>query len=250
MSQAFKKTDHNALTHRDKDKQHPISAIDGLTEELNGKVPVERTVNGQTLDKDVEIKEVESANKLKTARAINGVAFDGTEDIKIYGESELPLQRKIIKAKGWYRFANITSTGASAIIWIARNYGNGYPEVYTMIFDTTYDNCEIALLSSRFVSHSRYITKIRTVFDKGNVYLELYYSGEEQNAVTTKVLDVITSSINDSFSSVYLEDGFIPEGYTTKEFELSATPMKVSSLQIGGTTLTETQLQSLLNLLT
>lgn len=219
-------------------------------EELKRFVQNSRKINGQTLDNDVLIDNVESADKLKTARTINGVAFDGTEDIKIYGESELPLRRKIIKAKGWYRFAQITSTGASAIICIARNYGNGYPEVYTMLMDTTYDNCEISLLSSRFISHSRYISKIRTVFDKGNVYLELYYSGEEQNAITTKVLDVITSSVNDTFSSVYLEDGFIPEGYTVKEFGLSETPMKVSSLQIGETSITETQLQALLKLIT
>lgn len=249
MSQALNKAEHNALLHRDAKNQHPISAIEGLEEALNGKVPTERKVNGQALDKDVEITEVKSAEKLKTARTINGVEFDGTYNIKVYGESELPKQPTTIYTAGWYRFAHAFSTAISGIIRIARNYGNGYPELYTLILNATYDDCEFTQLSSRFL-HSQYISKIRAVYKQGDFYLDFYYSSDVPNTVTTKVSDIMPSFNTDTFSNVSYEIGSIPEGYSVKEFDLSASPIKVSSLDIGNTTLTETQLQALLALLT
>ncbi len=252
MSKAFKKTDHNALTHRDGEKQHPISAIDGLTEALNGKVPVERTVNGQTLDEDVEIKEVESANKLKTARTINGVAFDGTSNIKVYSESELPAQNTMLNTEGWYRIAEFSALTMTATIHIARGYTEGIPEVYTIIMDTTHDTCRFTQLSSLMYEPHQYITKIRIIYGISRVkYLEVYYASEIANSVTVKFTNIATAYPElDTYSNVAFEAGSIPEGEHVKEFDLSVTPMKISSLQIGETTLTETQLQALLNLLT
>lgn len=60
-------------------------------EELKNYVPKERKINGQALDKDVEIKNVESANKLKTARTISSsgaitsvpASFDGSSDVSV-----------------------------------------------------------------------------------------------------------------------------------------------------------------------
>ena len=91
MSQAFKKTDHSVLSNRDKENQHPISAIDGLKEELDSKVPTQRTINGYTLDNDVHIDNVASADTLKTARTISlsgavkstPISFNGSKDISI-----------------------------------------------------------------------------------------------------------------------------------------------------------------------
>lgn len=105
MSQSLKRTDHNALINRNAKNQHDIGAIEGLRESLDGiqvdilnlqtdidnKVPMDRKINGQTLENDVEVKNVESADKLKTARTIglNGAvtstptAFDGSEEINI-----------------------------------------------------------------------------------------------------------------------------------------------------------------------
>ena len=92
MSQALEKAEHNSLLNRDFPNQHPISAIEGLKEALEGKVTRERKVNGQTLDKDVEITEVKSAEKLKTARTVSlsgavestPTDFDGSGDANIY----------------------------------------------------------------------------------------------------------------------------------------------------------------------
>lgn len=91
MSQALEKAEHNSLLNRDFPNQHPISAIEGLKEALEGKVPTERKVNGRSLDKDVEITEVKSAEKFKTARTVSlsgavvstPTALDGSKDIDI-----------------------------------------------------------------------------------------------------------------------------------------------------------------------
>lgn len=91
MSQALEKAEHNSLLNRDFPNQHPISAIEGLKEALEGKVTRERKVNGQTLDKDVEITEVKSAEKFKTARTVSlsgavvstPTALDGSKDVDI-----------------------------------------------------------------------------------------------------------------------------------------------------------------------
>lgn len=250
MSQALKRTDHNAMLNRDKENQHPISAIDGLGGALESKVPKTRKVNGQTLDKDVDITEVKSAEKLKTARKINGVAFDGTYDIKIYSESELPVQPTTIYTTGWYRFAHTFSTASSVIIRIARNYGNGYPETYTVIFNATYENCNFTQISSLRRSTDQWIPKIRAVYLQRQIYLELYYNYDMGNRIATKVSDIIKSHETDTFSNVEFEEGSIPEGFNVEEFVFSGSPLKASSLEIGSTTLTETQLQELLALLT
>ena len=105
MSQTQKKADHSTLLNRNKENQHSIGAIEGLQEildkeqesisnlqkSIDEKVSAERKVNGQALDKDVEIKNVESADKLKTARTIglSGAVtstptnFDGSGNVNI-----------------------------------------------------------------------------------------------------------------------------------------------------------------------
>lgn len=250
MSQAQKRTDHNAMLNRDAENQHPISAIAGLKEALDSKVPTTRKINGQTLDNDVEIKNVESADKLKTARAINGVEFDGTASIKVYGENELPTQLKPIYTKGWYRFAQIDSTATTAVIRIARNFGNGYPETYTAIFNATYENCNFTQISSLRRSTDQWIPKIRAVYLQRRIYLEFYYNYDLGNRIATKVSDIIKSHETDTFSNIEFEEGSIPEGFNVEEFALSGSPLKASSIEIGSTKLTEAQLQSLLALLT
>ena len=51
--------------------EQEISKDEQETEqELKGKVDVSRKINGQTLENDVNITNVESANKLKTPRTI------------------------------------------------------------------------------------------------------------------------------------------------------------------------------------
>ena len=250
MSQAQKRIDHNAMLNRDKENQHPISAIAGLKEALDSKVPATRTVNGQTLDNDVEIKNVESADKLKTARTINGVEFDGTANIKVFGESELPTQLKPIYTKGWYRFAQIDSMATTAVVRIARNYGNGYPEVYTVIFNATYDNCNFTQISSLRRSTDQWIPKIRAVYLKRQIYLEFYYNYDLGNTIAIKVSNIIKSYETDTFSNIKFEEGSIPEGFNVEEFVISGSPIKASSIDIGSTRLTEAQLQALLALLT
>lgn len=259
MSQALEKTEHNALLYRDLPNQHPISAIEGLKEALDskaskealdGKVPTERKVNGQTLDNDVEITEVKSAEKFKTARTINGVEFDGTYNIKIYGESELPKQRFPHYSAGWVRFAELSAMSFSAIIQISREYAHGSPEVYTIGVNYIYGNCNFVQLSAFSTAWSQYITKIRAVYYQKTVYLEYYYDSTEGNHVTTKLSNILTSHPDDPFSNIEDVEGSIPEGYSVTEFDLSKSPLKVSSLDIGNTTITETQLQALLALLT
>jgi hypothetical protein len=218
--------------------------------DLSPYVPKSRTVNGKSLSEDVEIKEVESAEKLKTARTINGVAFDGTSNINIFGESELPLQLKPVYTKGWYRFAQIDSSATTAIINIARNYGNGYPEVYTVIFNATYGNCNFTQITSLRRSTDQWVPKIRAVYSGRQTYLEFYYNYDLGNTIATKVSNIIKSHIIDTFSNIAFEEGAIPEGYSVEEFALSGSPIKTSSLEIGSTTITETQLKSLLALLT
>ena len=59
--------------------------------DLSPYVPKTRTVNGQALDNDIEIKSVESADKLKTARTIDSsmavtsvpTTFDGSSNVSI-----------------------------------------------------------------------------------------------------------------------------------------------------------------------
>jgi len=47
-------TDHAALTNRDAANQHPIAAIDGLTEELERKVPLSRVSDAPINDEESE----------------------------------------------------------------------------------------------------------------------------------------------------------------------------------------------------
>lgn len=221
-------------------------------EELSNYTQNSRTVNGQTLDNDIQIDNVKSADKLKTARTINGVAFDGTEDIKVYSESELPVQNALFNKAGWYRFAEFSALTMTATIHIARGYTEGIPEVYTVIMDTTHDSCRFSQLSSLMYKPHQYIPKIRIIYGIGRMkYLEFYYASEIANSVTVKVTNITTAYPTlDTYSNVAFEEGSIPEGDYVKEFDLSEAPMKVSSLQIGETTLTETQLQALLKLIT
>jgi hypothetical protein len=219
--------------------------------ELKNFVPNTRKINGQTLENDVEINEVKSAEKLKTARTINGVEFNGTYDIKVYGEGELPQQFIPTLKVGWYRFAHINSSSTSATIRIARNYGNGYPELYTLIFNSTYNDCGFIQLSSRFFEGSQHVTKLRAVFNsQGDFYLDFYYNYELPNTVAIKVYDIMSSLHTDNYSNLNTEVDSIPEGYSVKEFDLSFSAIKAPSIEIGNTKLTETQLQSLLALLT
>ena len=219
-------------------------------EELSNYVSKGRSVNGQSLDDDVQIDNVKSADKLSTARYINGVAFDGTKDIKVCGDTELPMQIKTLTKSGWYRFAHIYTTCTSAIVHITRCYAYGYPETYTLILDSTYDNCDFIQISSQRRSTDVLIPKIRVVYKNGTHYLEFYYNQDIGNTISTKISNIMKSLTIDTFSNVDFEEGSIPEGYAVKEFDLSASPIKTSSLEIGTTKLTETQLKALLALLT
>ena len=264
MSQSQRRADHNTLINRNAENQHSIGAIEGLQEKLDEtqenfdnlqnaldtKVPTERKVNGQTLDNDVEIKNVESADKLKTARTINGVEFDGSKSIKIYGENELPLNMKTINTAGWYRVAQIYSGGTSAVIHISRNYANSYPETYTIIMDAIYENCDFTQISALRIPTNQLIQKIRVVYKSGMNYLEFYYSQNMANTISVKLSNIMKTHTTDTFSNVDFEEGSIPEGFNVKEFALSGSPIKASSLEIGTTKLNETQLQALLALLT
>lgn len=82
---------HKNLLDRDLTDQHPIEAISGLSDELNNKQ--EKLISGTNIKKlngndligdgDLQITNIETANSLKTARAINGVKFDGSSDIEV-----------------------------------------------------------------------------------------------------------------------------------------------------------------------
>ena len=249
MSQSLKRTDHNALINRNTENQHNIGAIEGLQEALDNKVPTERKINGQTLENDVDIKNVESADKLKTARNINGVAFDGTKDIKVYSENELPRQRFVCNSKRWVRFAKISALPVSATIRISREYAHGDPEAYSINFNGTYAQCGFVQTSSLFSLSARYITKVRAVYLRSDVYLEFYYNSTAPNHVTTNISNINSAYPDVLVENIHSEDCEIPEGFSVLEFDLSESPIKTDSLQIGNTTLTETQLQALLKLI-
>ena len=76
MAGKFGEVDHSSLATKQE-----------LTDGLAKKVDKTITVNGQALDKNVTINDITgnagTADKLKTARSINGVEFDGSKDITI-----------------------------------------------------------------------------------------------------------------------------------------------------------------------
>lgn len=197
-----------------------------------------------------QITHVESADTLKTARKINGIEFDGTKDINVCGENELPMQQMIINKEGWYRFAEIHSSSSTFIIQIARHYGTKYPEVYSIIFDETYHNCQFTVLSSLFNELIQHIPKVRAIHKHGTVYLELYYTLNESHLVTTKLANITLSDNSDSVINIEYTVGSIPEGFSVTEFDLSAKLVTATSLQIGDTTITEEQLKALLATIT
>lgn len=249
----------NMSQSRSEQERRNAGDIYAIEQTLKNKVDNSRKVNGQTLDNDVNITNVESAenaensesaDRLKTPRTINGVEFDGTKDIKVLGEGELPIQATSIYTAGWYRFAQISSSSTTAVIRIARSYGNGHPEVYTVIMNSTYASCNFIQLSSQGSVYSKYISKIRAVYNAGTIFLEFYYNVDILNSVSTKISDITLSHITDNFSNIAVETGSIPDGYSVVEFDLSLSPLKVPSLDIGSTTITETQLKALLALLT
>ena len=89
-------------------------------QDISGKVPITRTVNGHALSSDVTVtksdvglgnvdntadsnKEVDKANTLKTARTIDGVKFDGSAGIIHYGvcSSSAALAAKTVDCTGF-----------------------------------------------------------------------------------------------------------------------------------------------------
>ena len=76
MAGKFGEVDHSSLATKKE-----------LTDGLAEKVDKTTTVNGQALSGNVQIDDITgnagTATKLKTARTINGVSFDGSEDIAI-----------------------------------------------------------------------------------------------------------------------------------------------------------------------
>lgn len=78
-------TNHNDLLNRDAENAHTISAITGLESALE---EIDTALNGKVNTDDLKFNdeggvEAATADKLKTARNINCIPFDGSEDITI-----------------------------------------------------------------------------------------------------------------------------------------------------------------------
>lgn len=104
------------------------------SDDIDGYVPVTRSVNGQTLASDVVISNVASADKLSTARDINGVSFDGTSNITIVDSTKVPTTRQIA---GQALSADVSAATLTAALSGATDTAKGTVELATTAEATT-----------------------------------------------------------------------------------------------------------------
>ena len=178
-----------------------------------------------------------TATKLATARNINGVAFDGTSDVTIYGAREMPPIRKVLTTNQWYRIATISEDmGFSCKVQLTSSFNYNTSISHTLLINAGYGDCNGCNITQiNGATAIATVSKVRAVKKYGaEWYLELYYSGDTNgNPVEVSITDI--ASYNDNASAIVtmvdFSTGEIPEGYNAKEFELSTKPIKTSSIE-------------------
>lgn len=181
---------------------------------------------------------VDGAEKLATARNINGVAFDGTGDITVYSPQDFAPLYSTLSTAGWYRIAEIAANHAfSCRLDIGTLYMHTTPEVVTLNIVKKYGiGCNIT--QTNHIGSVTIIPKIRAVQKSGETwYLEVYYGGNTSNPIYCSFTNVAglkgSGGIGQHLSTVNFTAGEIPEDYTATEFELSENPIKASAVKTG-----------------
>ena len=170
-----------------------------------------------------------SADKLTTARNINGVSFDGTSDITVYSPTQLPTISKHITEEGWYRVASCTDC-----------YG-----AMTMVINTSFNysdatQAELDIAIGYGSAHDDGVNILQTsAINKGNISkvrickgwatgfcIDVYYAVNVRNYVSVSFTDVYPNAAN--LQTEEFTNPTIPEGYTVKEFTLEHGATKAS----------------------
>lgn len=156
-----------------------------------------------------------SAQKLTTARLINGIAFDGTEDIEVFSPSELPPLSKILSAKGWYRIAKISTTAISVQLALGSCWS--YSDPCSGAFVINYDAFHGGVITKLGATVPTSFTKIRTVSQGQECYIEVYYNVDVPNTCFFKFNNI--TNYDGSITVIEGTAGEIPDGYTAVETE-------------------------------
>ena len=182
-----------------------------------------------------------SAVKLTTARKINGVSFDGSSDVIVYGPHETNHTSSTLSTNGWYRIGTIISThGFSCRLIITSIYSYNFPISVALDITAHYGStASIVQVSSHGeINSTLAITKVRTVKKAGSEwYIEIYYAGSTNgNQVYvsyTNVQGISPGNIaSDLVKDISFAAGSIPDGYISTEFSISiANPVKASAFE-------------------
>ena len=198
---------------------------------------------------------VASATKLQTARKINGVPFDGSADITIKETDTSNTGRLKCSSTGWYRLAYKTNS-ASYIGTLNLSLENYVQEHYVILLMQYGGTFKFAQLHGG--GHVGRIEKLRILYSQespyGNdIYIDFYCRYSAGCTLKAKFTNQISGSpfIMGENLVEYTEESEIPDGYVSKEFELSMNypiqtdAVKTKSLNIyaddfGGTILNST----------
>lgn len=155
------------------------------------------------------------------------------EDIK---SDILKVQRHsaamAMNSQGWYRIAEcIIGQGRSAILRLERTYGNNPPEIITLLVNVAYNvasqpffDCNIL---DKYVKSSL-LKKLRIVIPtelslNSKMHIDVWNDGTSANSLKTTIFgESVLSSSNEPITilnpTIAPE---LPEGYTSKEFDLT-----------------------------
>ena len=124
---------------------------------------------------------------------INGVTYNGTDDITVYSPYETIGVTKTLSAVGWYRVATIPKLSTTgAVEWtLLRSYGTANSEAYQILLSYAHaGKVTFTQINSR--RNSPGISKVRLVYrtdtsQSGEGYLEFYYNLSGGNTVYSPI---------------------------------------------------------------
>lgn len=179
---------------------------------------------------------------------INGVSYNGTEDITVYSPYECKTIVASIGSAGWYRVATIPKLSTvQSLQWnLIRGYGANNSESYLISVQYSHFNGSFTQLSSKV--NYQGITKVRLLYSNNTPqsspgYLEFYYNLSGYNPVYSYLHGSRAAEGGIGWTPVYFSAGSIPSGYSAIEFELTTNTMKTNTIEanLTGTATKATQ---------
>lgn len=167
---------------------------------------------------------------------INGVSYNGTEDITVYSPYEYKTIVASISGAGWYRVATIPKLStAQSLQWnLIRGYGANSSESYLISINYSQSNGSFTQLNSKV--NTQGITKVRLLYSNTTPqsspgYLEFYYNLSGYNPVYSYLHGNRAAEGGIGWTPVYYTAGSIPSGYSAIEFKLTTNSMKANTIE-------------------